>query len=352
MEVLLVVSLFVYITLTMLGEPPHAESSPLLQGLRTNHHEKNEDNDEVQVDPKNAPPRSFLRSSSSFVSESIRALLLQTRDTNNMIIHPNVGKAAFLIRDAVLYNVENPAQGDYYDPYNDNNTTPNHNNENRHFQQTLSILCRKICSYRFNRRFVLLLAWIMVGLTLLEPPAWCGTNCPTLLNSKGPPIHNDNNNNDDNLTVSYYPNVVATTQMMITLKTSLRIESICVGVVLFWTLLKIGRDGCSFQRYLRAGPTRILRSIQLLCLLTMSISLLLLPTATVQYYHPYTRILLLATFLPQLRQIGMVLWKMVPNTFNILILVFVFMLFYAWFATVIFVDTVEGHEHFPSLVES
>jgi two pore calcium channel protein len=43
---------------------------------------------------------------------------------------------------------------------------------------------------------------------------------------------------------------------------------------------------------------------------------------------------------------------MMPEILNVLALLAVFITFYAWFGCVMFVDTPEGEEFFPSLVEA
>jgi hypothetical protein len=69
-------------------------------------------------------------------------------------------------------------------------------------------------------------------------------------------------------------------------------------------------------------------------------------------HHPVTRLVLLATFLPGCQRDLKVLINMLPEIFNVLALLTIMITFYAWFGAVMFVDTVEGSQHFSSLVES
>jgi hypothetical protein len=205
------------------------------------------------------------RKSSSFYQELTRS------EREVALKRPGVGRAAFLIRDAILGEVENPAKG-AYNPYA---------NEEAEFPNVVSVICRRICAMRSYRHVLHITVWILVLLSLFEPPSWCRsfdrvlTNnsnstssldgddglhdnfyCAQILSLSGPPA----GDLDSAEPVQYYPNFGA---MLLTRYQGLIVETFCVLMIVVFILLRIGRDGISITRYLRPGPAQAERIIEI-----------------------------------------------------------------------------------------
>lgn len=215
---------------------------------------------------------------------------------------------------------------------------------------------------------------MLVALTFIEPPVWCQKwdpteegSCRNLLNLNGVGAGME----DTADPVQLYPN---TRSMFLSTPQSIIVESVCLGLLGIFLLLRFGRDGMEFSCYFRAGTARVLRIIQ-----TSSYFLLLIGMITHRLYQPYVRGILLATYLPTVQRDVKVLIQMLPEVSNVLIILFVFITFYAWvsyffvatcvlnqkrqflifddnfptqFGCVMFVDTEEGDQHFPNLIEA
>lgn len=287
-------------------------------------------------------------SSSSFPNILAR---YTTSEREKALLKEGVGAAAFLIRDAVLGEVENPAQG-VYDPYQ---------HPERQLRNAISIMCRRLTAYRPLFNFLRAVAWTLVLLTFVEPPHWCRetshehglaslalssssksslVGCPAYFAAKGVPA-----DDSTDIPVQYYPN---SGSLLVTGTQSNRIEAICLVIITFFLLLRFGRDGLSITRYLRAGTSRVTRIVQLLCLGVLVAGMII----DYKPHHPFSRLFLLATFLPGSQRDMKVLMNMLPEIGNILALLSGLMLFYAWFGAVMFVDTEEGNVAFGSLVEA
>lgn len=258
-----------------------------------------------------------------------------------------VGRAAFLIRDAVIgEDAENPAEG-AYDPYE-------YQSSEFELRNTISIVCHRICSYRPVLRFFRATCWILVLLSFIEPPSWCEipgrddsssedslATCSVLLNSYGIPA----GSNGTSEHVQYYPSTRAN---RISKSQSLQVETVCVIIILLVLLLRIGRDGMSLTRFFRKGPSRLVRVTQLGSLLMLITGLVVGQTR----HHVYAR-LLIALSLNDFgthREIRSLI-RVLPGVIRILVFLALLILFYAWFGTVMFLGTDEGEEHFSSLVE-
>jgi hypothetical protein len=293
-------------------------------------------------------PNNSLRSSiSSSISRSFLNRYTQSNSQRERALaREGVGAAAFLIRDAVLGEMEShdPAHG-VYDPYQ---------HPERKLRNNISIASRRLTSYRPLLHFMRFVTWTLVLLTFIEPPAWCrqkGINddhttlagCPAYFAAEGIPA--SNSNSTDTKSVSYYPSSGA---LFITGTQSIRIEAVCLAFMSLFLLLHLGRDGMSLKRYFRAGHSGVNRTVQFVSLILLTVGLL----ADYRPHHPVTRLVLLATILPGCRRDLQILIHMLPEITNVLALLTIMITFYAWFGTVMFVDTVEGSQHFSSLVES
>ena len=202
-----------------------------------------------------------FRSASSYLEHFTQS------ERDRALKQPGVGKAAFLIRDAVLGDQENPSEGTY-NPYE---------NPDHELQNTISIVCRRVCASRPFRKFIYAVAWNLVVLSFIEPPAWCFGipgieatdgeainvgHCWKIMSLRGPPAGDSNSNED----VQYYPNSV----FFLLSRTQASIfEWTCLVILAAHYLLLIGRDGCSISRFFRPGRSQLPRlsgAISLVCL--------------------------------------------------------------------------------------
>lgn len=264
---------------------------------------------------------------------------------NKPYVRARVGTAAHLIRDAAMdIDAENPSEG-AYDPYHSHH--PKHS-----WRNVTSVLCRRLCVYQPLLTLLNFVAWTMLLLTFIEPPYWCRRSeenpersCAILLRAKGVPVGVENEA-EIAVEVEYYPNSHA---MLIDEGQSRQIESICVFVVIVFLLLRIGRDGFSLKCYFRKGPARWNRVIQLVSLCFIVAGL----WKDHFGYRPYARLAIVMSldnfgFQRELRD----LVKVLPRVFQILALLGLLILFYGWFGTVMFSNTVEGKISFSNLIES
>lgn len=251
---------------------------------------------------------------------------------------PEIGAAAFLVRDAVLLEVENPAEG-AYDPYSD---------PSQKIRNDISTVCRRLCAYRPLLGSMHAISWGLVLLTFFEPPHWCrledddadAIGCADLFQLQGAPAGSDLSSDDIDF---LYPSWGAT---LITSSASNTIESVGVALLSFFILMRIGRDGMSMKRYMRPSHVQRSRLVQLLVLVSLVVGLLSGQTI----HHPYARLAFLLSLSAATQQKLKVLVNLLPDIFNILAILFVLMIFYAWFGTVMFVGSDEGSMHFSSFI--
>lgn len=215
------------------------------------------------------------------------------RSEREHAVERGIVQAAFLIRDAVLGESENPSQGTY-DPY------LHPENSIRNF---LSLVFRQILSNRSLRQVLYVAVWIMTLLTVVEPPRWCSDGyqgdetktCQVLMNLYGPAATTTIQEGEVTTTsgneavVEYYPNARS---VLLTKDQSLMIELICVSYVALIFCMRIGRDGCSLPRYLRRGPAQLNRILQILCVGLIYVGL----WSGNMVLQPFIRLVLLGTF--------------------------------------------------------
>ena len=211
------------------------------------------------------------------------------RNEQEHAVEKGIVQAAFLIRDAVLGESENPSKGTY-DPYmHPGNPIIN----------LVSLIFRQILSYRLLRQFLYGSTWALALLTFVEPPRWCripskGDNCQALFSLQGPPaiIANETAVMADEV-VDYYPN---SRSLFLSTSQSTCLELSLVSFVSLIILLRIGRDGCSLTRYLRHGPAQLVRLFQVVAVVLIYIGL----WTQRFYFQPFARLLLLGTLLQSL----------------------------------------------------
>ena len=224
------------------------------------------------------------------------------RSERERAVEKGIVQAAFLIRDAVLGESENPSKGTY-DPY----LHPENSIRN-----LLSLIFRQILSHRYLRKLSFVAVWSLALLTFVEPPSWCrdgynddeSMNCEVIMALRGPAASSETNRTTINFTgaafpgeddVEYYP---SSHSILLTKEQSNIIEWICISIFSLVLLFRIGRDGCSLFRFLRRGPAQTIRLLQLLAI-AMLISGL---TFECTFLQPFSRLLLLGTTLKILYQ--------------------------------------------------
>lgn len=208
-----------------------------------------------------------FRSASSYLehfTQSERARALQ---------QPGVGKAAFLIRDAIVGSTENPSEG-AFNPY-ENPGSP--------LRNTISIICRRIGAKRSFRRCIYLVVWVLVALSFFEPPAWCFDipglekseegkvnvgQCAAIMDLRGPPADDPKSDQE----VQYYPNA---TVLLLTRRQAIIYESICLFLLGVYILMLIGRDGCHPGIYFRKSRALVPRLCTTLSTAALAVSLII-----------------------------------------------------------------------------
>lgn len=254
-----------------------------------------------------------------------------------------VVQAAFLIRDAVLGESENPSKGTY-DPYA---------NAENSLRNLASLVFRQILCSRLLRQTLVCVVWCLALLTFVEPPRWCNggmegnasRNCEALFYLQGPAAGSGNETATEDTFVDYYP---SSKSNLLTRDQTNVLEFIGASFVTLIILFRIGRDGCSLFRYLRKGPALVVRALQIVALAGIYAGLYTGYT----FFQPFARLLLLGTFLISVHQEVATTLLVLPEVFNICSLLLIFVLFWAFFGTVLFYDTPQGAAGFSSLVES
>jgi len=269
------------------------------------------------------------------VNDSMLDTLVNSDTQRDDALDDGVGPAAFLVRDAILgEDYENPAEG-AYDPYQ---------SQDRKFRNAVSVLCRRICSHQRYINLFHLSCWFLALLTFVEPPHWCrsddtSSGCAALLDASGASL-------DGTEDVEYYPN---SGLMLLNRSQSRLAEGILIGIILLFLLLRLGRDGLNMARYLRPGPSRLNRVVQLVSLGLISGGLMVEHTG----HHAFARLAILVSLNQAHCQRDIdALIQMLPNVSQILTLLATLILFYAWFGIVTFLGTEEGELYFPNLLEA
>ena len=275
-----------------------------------------------------------------------------------------VGPAAFLIRDAFLGLLENPSEG-AYNPYI-HPESPIINN--------IAIFCHRLSSITPVRRILNWTIALLVMVTFVEPPNWCLNHsigsCDAVFLLKGPAAENPSE------TVQYYPN---TNTNYLTEFQAVVVESFLVSILWLYLLICIGRDGLSVKRYYRPGGAQRVRVVETfaLTMLTMGIIADFATGFTCpRLFAPYWRLIILISFSRKIQReietmfrlvsvclldLGFVFLFFFSHTrclllqgfelTNVIILLFTFIIFYAWIGVVLFYNQPEGKQYFPNLID-
>jgi len=330
------------------------EKTPLIPSIKESD-ESNVSSRSVQFDKQSSRKIESLSSRSQHYIHKASSYLehfTKSERDHAIELHPGIGDAAFLIRDAVVGETENPSEG-AYNPYS---------NPDLRMRNTISIVCSRICSRRSVRKFIILVVWAGVLLSFVEPPAWCFDipgleiteedtkkvgHCWDVMSLTGPPA--DDPHSDES--VQYYPNSIF---FLLTRPQTAAIESVCLVIMIVYFLLLICRDGCYPTVFLRPGRARLPRifgtgSVAALCI-GLAISVV-----RDGYYSrvlaPLFRIFLLVSLSVDSRRELRTIITLMPEVMTIVFLLFIFIAFYAWMGVVGFYGTPEAKQHFPNLID-
>ncbi|KAL3780686.1 hypothetical protein ACHAWO_009393 [Cyclotella atomus] len=256
------------------------------------------------------------------------------RERQRALSERGVGQAAHLCRDAVFGYQDAPYDG-FYDPYSQEhapNTTRN----------TISIVCGRVV---VNLREAALIAnWILFLLVFFEPPYWCreGDNklygdCRSTFDLAGTTADGEE---DEEL----YPN---SGMLLLTSSQSQWIELYCICFGFFYLCLKFADDGFIPRLFFYKGYKRWAHTSQIVLMICILTGVKIGNTIL----NPFFRMLLLGTYLRKFQREFLTFVKMIPAMFNILAILGVITVFYAWFGVTLFYDTPQGKLAFPSLPE-
>lgn len=255
------------------GDKGKSEATPLLSSFQKS--ESAISGRSVRFDEdssrRSESQRSFVqhpfRSASSYLEHFTQS------ERDRAFKQPGVGKAAFLIRDAVVGSTENPSEGTF-NPYENPNTP---------LKNTISIMCRRACASRPSRKFIHAVVWVLVALSFFEPPAWCFNmpgvdvaeeealavgHCHKIMALRGPPADDPKSKEE----VEYYPN---STFLLLSRNHAIIIESVCIFILLIYILMLFGRDGCSPARFFRASRAQLSRVCASISTIALGVSLII-----------------------------------------------------------------------------
>eukprot|EP00980_Cylindrotheca_fusiformis_P019092 scaffold6440_cov124-Cylindrotheca_fusiformis.AAC.6 len=226
---------------------------------------------------------SFARSVSSFLQGAIgseRQHELQ-----------KVWSAAHLVRDAFIGETDEPYDS-WFDPYE--------KPENVYRNSCAFLCCHLEAKFVWPFTFAM---WILVLLSFIEPPYWCRDleiesddefgSCGVVLNARDP----------SDKSISYYPNFGI---MLLNVKQTKIIQLICVFILFFKLLLRIGRNGFEIWRLFYPG-NRYVNGLKFLMLG-------LLVSDKTSAFHPFFRLTLLGTYLKSCQKEMTTLIRLVRNS--------------------------------------
>jgi len=261
------------------GEGTPLLSTPLLSSFRKSESAVSGrsvrfDDDSHRSESQRSRPHPF-HSASSYLEHFTQS------ERDRALKQPGVGKAAFLIRDAISGTTENPSDG-AYNPYVDPDCP---------LKNTISILCGRVCASRPFRKFIYAVIWTLVFLSFIEPPAWCfdipglETNdedvmnvghCHRIMELRGPPADDPESDQE----VEYYPNSIL---FLLSRAQAAIFESICLFIIGIYLLMMIGRDGSSPAIFFRPSHARLSRVLASVSTAALAISMIV--TTFRQGYH-------------------------------------------------------------------
>eukprot|EP00584_Thalassiosira_punctigera_P014654 CAMPEP_0172548632 /NCGR_PEP_ID=MMETSP1067-20121228/17872_1 /TAXON_ID=265564 ORGANISM="Thalassiosira punctigera, Strain Tpunct2005C2" /NCGR_SAMPLE_ID=MMETSP1067 /ASSEMBLY_ACC=CAM_ASM_000444 /LENGTH=816 /DNA_ID=CAMNT_0013335873 /DNA_START=47 /DNA_END=2497 /DNA_ORIENTATION=+ len=290
-----------------------------------------------------------MMESTPLVSSKLAPQLLLERQ--RALKGPGVGKAAHLIKDAVMGHQDAPYEG-YYDPYQ---------NERSVLLNKISLICgRLVVRLKGAVKFC---SWVLFMLTFFEPPPWCRDASHLFVDGYGHDLFNSESSTvkeygdckllldmhgtleDGEETQQLYPSY---NSMWLTIYQSKLTELACVCFISLYMVFEFADDGFDLRLFFYRGSHKCwihaVRCFGLICLLASAI----VDNTTI---NPFLRMLILGTFLRAVQKEMWTFMKMIPEIMLPISLLAVTVTFYAWFGVVIFYDTREGRTAFPSLAE-
>jgi hypothetical protein len=269
--------------------PERKETAPLLDSARQN---KADIFRHVNFDPQTKSSSSVLWGKFS------------SHERNYALQKEGVGSAAFLIRDAVLGEEDIPYEC-WYNPYI---------HPQKEWRNFFAIICGRLSGYYWMTWVVQVAAWMIALLTFIEPPYWCRHgdfamvedvdyednrfgSCGVLLSANGPSLNGEES-------VDYYP---SSKSMQISIEESVAVEWICLSIVTFYLILKVGRDGFEAKRFFINGYGHWTRTLQSFLITLLYYGLLTKHSK----YDPFVRLFLLGSFMRDFQREVYTLIKMV-----------------------------------------
>ncbi|KAL3917258.1 MAG: hypothetical protein SGARI_007759, partial [Bacillariaceae sp.] len=225
-----------------------------------------------------------------------------------------VGPAAFLIKDAVVGQQDAPYEG-WYDPYN--------TFAENEFRNVIAVMCGRLLAMRWVKRLLCYFPnWILFGLSFIEPPQWCrDSDLEIADNNLDDSLRNFGDCNvilgawgetaDGEEVDQLYPN---SSSMWVSVTQSMQIELACIGIVTFWMLLELGRDGMDSRLFFYPGAKRHLHSSRCVLLVSLLTGIVLENTT----FNPFFRMLLLTSHLRNFQRELLLVFKMIPQIIYIL----------------------------------
>jgi hypothetical protein len=228
-----------------------------------------------------------------------------------------VGRAAHLIKDAVIGRQDAPYEG-FYDPYQ----YPQHV-----FRNALSIVCGRLVVQL--RGVVQFSCWLMFSLTFFEPPAWCrdASHLQIVVDAEeGDQSYNNTRSvkeyGDCKLLFDAYgttedgeenqPLYPSSSTMLLSVYQSKLIEIACVAFIALYLALALADDGFVPRLFFYPGEKRLIHTVQclaLVCLLRNAIS----EDYTSATSSPFLRLLILGSFLRKKHREMWTFTKIVSN---------------------------------------
>lgn len=273
----------------------------------------------------------------------------------------NFSTAARIIRDVILGN---PCVGRNwsYNPWDSNKKgTSRKLNEAFYFAQ-------RILSNRYFMGFIKLSHTMLIILSFIEQPFWCQkhdeqTSCDEILQSHGPPafltgyeedeiIANDMKS--DTLDVSYYPtwNMAILDPMQ-----SYAIEFFCIISLIGYVVLLIMRDGSSLKMFFDTSTVLRIMLVSALSIMVVDLTLIrpflqnFMGAFNGQIIPLFLRIVIHSTFSPSVVSEIKRTTYLIPHLMNIIFVLFVLILIYAWIGNIMFFGTEEGTLSFTAMCE-
>ncbi|EJK76974.1 hypothetical protein THAOC_01229 [Thalassiosira oceanica] len=274
-----------------------------------------------------AGEESFASNKDTVAKKGIGHIQTALAKRRESLSEQGVGKAAFLIKDAVIGMRDAPYEG-YYDPYEHGEGS---------LRDYLSVAAGRLV---VQLRWITVLAcWALFLLGFVEPPSWCREasnlniianqltvsnkdeygDCDVLLHATGTTIDGQENR-------ELYP---STKSMILTYRESKHIEIFGLCVVSFFMLLKLADDGFRLNLFFYSGKKRRLNTLQLAVLAGLSFCTAIDAVEP----KPILRMLLLASFLRGFQKEFFTVVQMIPQMSAPLSILAIIILFYGWFGT-------------------